>query len=588
MTEKVVDVSSVGLTNYHVTRRSLLRLGAGVLGATAIMPLLAACGDDDTEEEEPRSGAAEPTAVSEEPEGEDTAEPEGATENAESGETPEAEGSPEEAGEPVYGGELIYGLSSDPPNLDPHVSTGTAARAVKLQVYNSLAQYGRDGTVSPSLAENWEISDDGMEYTFTLVEGVAFHDGAPFTAADVQASFERIQDEGIGATRFVEFTNISGMELDGDLSIRLMLDAPNASILEYFAHPETAIMSKGFLDAGGDPNLTMMGTGPFTFVEREPGVRTVVERNENYFREGLPYLDRIVFVPYPDENTRTAAVIGGDIHIADYVPWRSMQEIEDDPNLVLASALQSAFMCVIYNVREAPFDDPAVRHALGYAFDREAIVEAAFFGRAEPMTGGVIPPGSWAYAEDLEGTFSYDPDRASQLLEEAGYGEGLSVTLMSTSQYGMHQNSGEIVQLNLQDIGIDCELELFDWATVVQKHTDSDYQFRIQGTSGDSNDPNFFTSFFHSESANAQSNGFADEQIDEWLAEGRRTIDEDERKEIYRQIEERVLELSPWTWLVYRQDGEAVRATVHGYEHLPGPLGYFSGLTLQETWIDEG
>lgn len=584
MATKDVDTALTELAAHQVTRRSLLRLGAGVLGASAIMPLLAACGDDDAEDEEGSAPvAADPTTA---PEDEATAEPEGATEETESGETPATDDTSEEEGEAVYGGELIYGLSSDPPNLDPHVSTGTAARAVKLQVYNSLAQYERDGTVGPSLAESWEISDDGLEYTFTLVEGVMFHDGGPFTAADVQASFERISDEGIGATRFVEFSNVSSFETEDDRSITLILEAPNASILEYFAHPETAIVSKGFLDAGEDPNLTMMGTGPFTFVEREPGVRTVFEKNENYFREGLPYLDRIVFVPYPDENTRTAAVIGGDIHIADYVPWRSMQEIEDDPNLVLASALQSAFMCVIYNVREAPFDDPAVRHALGFAFDREAIVEAAFFGRAEPMTGGVIPPGTWAYAESLEGTYSYDPDMATQLLEEAGYGDGFDCILMSTSQYGMHQNSGEIAQLNLQDIGINCELELFDWATVVQKHTDSDYQFRIQGTSGDSNDPNFMTSFFHSESANARSNGFADEQIDEWLAAGRATVDQDERKEIYRQIEERVIELSPWTWLVYRQDGEAVRATVHGYEHLPGPLGYFSGITLHETWME--
>jgi glutathione transport system substrate-binding protein len=581
MAERDVELTSATWSSYRLTRRSVMKLSAGLLGAAAVTPLLAACGDDD-EPDTPAQPGTTP-APDDDDDDEETPEPD---DDAETPEPDDDDDEPDAPGEGQYGGELIYALSSDPPNLDPHVHTGTAARAVKLQVYNSLLIYDRDGSPLPALAFDWEVTDDGMEYTFHLRDDVTFHSGEAFTSADVRATYERIQDDAVGAFRNPQFLQIEEIDDSDDYTVILRMEIPNAAMIEYMCQPETSIMSQAFLDAGEDPDLDMVGTGPFRFVEREPGVRVIVERYDDYFMEGLPYLDRIVFVPYADENTRIAAVQGGEVHIGDYVPWRDMQAVEDDPNLYLAPGDQSAFMCVIYNCRDEPLDDPAVRHALGFAYDRDAIAEAAFFGRAEEMTGGVIPPGHWAFNDQLQGTYDYDPDRAQQLLEEAGWGDGFALTLMSTSQYGMHQNTAEIVQSNLNAIGIDCTLELFDWATVVQRHTDSDYEFRIQGTAGDSNDPDFLTIFFHSVSANARSMGFSDSQIDEWLEEGRATVDQDGRREIYAQIEERILELAPWTFLVYRQDGEAVRQGVHGYAHLPGPLGFLSGVTLHETWIE--
>lgn len=491
----------------------------------------------------------------------------------------------QESGEPVHGGELTYALSSDPPNLDPHIASGTAARAVKLMTYNSLAQFEANGDMVPDLAESWDISEDGLEYTFALRSGVTFHDGTPLSAEDVRATVERIQDESVGASRYVELRNIREITVVDDLTITFQLEQPNAALLEYFALPETAIVSQEFLEGGGDLNTEMMGTGPFRLVSREPGVSIVMERFDEYFDGDLPYLDTLTFIPYADENTRVLAVQGGETHIADYIPWRDMDAIENDPNLRLASGEYSAFMAVQYNVREAPFDDPNVRVALGYAFDRNAIAQAAFFGRASEITGGPIPPTSWAYHEELEGTFTYDPERAQQLLADAGYGDGFSVSLLSTSQYGMHQSTAEIVQNNLASIGIDCQLELYDWATVVQRHAVGDYQFRIQGTAGDLPDPDWLTNFFASGSPHEDSAGFSDPQLDELLAEGRTTLDQEERVQIYLQAEQRLLELSPWNFLVYRQDGEAVRSVVEGYEHLPGLLGYFSGITLRKTWL---
>jgi glutathione transport system substrate-binding protein len=486
--------------------------------------------------------------------------------------------------EPQPGGELTYGLSADPPNLDPQVDSGAAASTIKMLVYSTLARYWLGGEIEPNLAERWEVSDDGLELTLFLREGVTFHDGAPFTGVDVKASIERIQDEATGATLQVEMSAIEEIVLDGDLVVRLVMAQPNPAMIEYLAQPDAAIMSKAFIDGGSDPNTAMVGTGPFRFVAREPGVRTELERNESYFREGLPYLDRIVFIPYPDENTRVSALLGGEIDIADYVPWKDMQAVEDDPALKLALGQEAAFMCVIYNVKQAPFDNPLVRTALGYAYDRQAIVDAVFFGRGSTITGGVIPTSSWAHNAELDGTYSYDPERAKELLAEAGFPDGFSATLMSTSQYGMHQSSAEIAQQNLQAVGIDCQLELYDWSTVVQRQTEGNYQFRIHGLSPELLDPDFLTNFFDSASPFSKSSGFSDDDIDRLLDEGRSTLDEAERKAIYLELEQRLLEISPWSFLSWREQGEGLKEEIQGYEHLPGSTGFKSAVTLEVAW----
>jgi ABC-type transport system substrate-binding protein len=487
-------------------------------------------------------------------------------------------------GEPQRGGELSFALSADPPNLDPHIATGTAARNVKLQVYNGLMRYWSGGVVEPDLAESYEGSPDGLTYTFKLRSGVQFHDGGPLTSADVKATIERIQADATGATRQVEMQGITKIDTPDDLTVVLTLDKPNAALLEYFALPELQIISKAFLDAGGDPNTTVVGTGPFKLVSREPGVRTEVERNPNYFRPDLPYLDRVVFVPYIDENTRMSAVLGGEVDLAEYVPWKDIQTIEDTPGLKLASGDESAFMTVIYNLTSPPFDNPLVRKALGYAYDRQAIVDAVFFDRGSAMTGGLIPSYSWAHNPELEGTYAYDPERAKQLLTEAGVGEGVQVTLLSTSQYGMHQSSGEIVQKNLQDIGIDCQLELYDWSTVVQRQTEGNYQFRIHGLAADLIDPDFLTQYFTTGTSYTEPIGLSNPEFDRLLEEGRTTLDQERRHQIYAEFERLMLDQAPWSLLAWRVQAEALKEDVQGYEHLPGGIGFLSAITLQNTW----
>lgn len=498
--------------------------------------------------------------------------------------TPVPGGQPGEAGRPRSGGTLTFGLSSDPPNLDPHVSTGTAAMNVKMQVYNGLVRYWRKGEIVPDLAESW-TTPDPTTYIFRLRRGVKFHDGSDFTARDVKASLERILDPKVGATRRADLRDIKEVVVEDDYTVRLSLARPNAALLAYLARPECAILSAKFLEAGGDPNTRMVGTGPFRFVSREPGVRIVLEKNPDYFRRGLPYLDRVVFVAYPDENTRVTAIRAGDVDLIEYVPWKDTAALQREPHIQVFSGF-GPFMCLIFNVRQKPFDDPRVRRAFGYAVNRQSILDVVFFGRGAPITGGLVPKEHWAYSPDLEGTYTYDPERAKALLKEAGYGDGLRVRLLSTSQYGMHQGTAEVVQNDLRKIGVQVDLELYDWPTTVEKHNKGEYQFRVHGLAPEVNDPDFLTQFFRTGSPYTTSNGFSDPEVDRLLDEGRSTLDQQQRKAIYHQLEKRLLELAPWVYLTWREQSEAALKKVRGYEHLPGGLAFVSAITLEEVWLE--
>ena len=545
-----------------VSRRRFIQmtLGAGAAG------VLTACGQQ-TPAPPPTQAPAKPAAP---------ATPGQPTEKPAAVQQPPAKAS--------VGGTLKFGLSSDPPNLDPHVTTGTAALNVKMMVYNGLARYWRKAEIVPDLAESWSTPDD-RTYVFKLHKGVKFHDGTEMTAADVKASLERILDPKVGATKRADLQDIKEVQAEGD-TVRLVLGKPNAALVAHLARPECAILPETAIKSGVDFNTTMLGTGPFKLTTREPGVQTVVEKNPSYFRQGLPKLERIAFVPYQDENTRVTAIRAGDVDLIEYVPWKDTVPLQQEPNIEVYSGEASAFMTLLFNVRQKPFDDPRVRRAFGYAVNRQSIIDIVFFGRGSIMSGGVIPKGYWAYNPSLEGTWSYDPDRARALLREAGYGDGLQVKLTATSQYGMHQGSGEVVQAELRKIGVQADLELFDWAMTTEKRNKGEYQFLVHGLATDITDPDFLTPFFVTDGFYSKSTGFSDPEIDRMLAEGRSIQDQEKRRPIYLEIEKRVLELAPWAYLSWREQSEAALKKVKGYEHLPGGLGFLSGITLEEVSIE--
>ncbi len=491
------------------------------------------------------------------------------------------------AGTPKKGGTLTYGLSADPPNLDPQVSKGAAAQTVKELVYNNLLRYWRGGKIQPDLAESYEMVDP-QTFRFKLRSGVTWHDGSPFTADDVKFSYERILDAKTGADRRTALNTIDKVIVDDPLTVRFMLKQPDGAFIYNVALPAAGIVSKKFVEGGGNLDKTMMGTGPFKFDSREPGVKLTLVRNPSYFRSSLPYLDKVTFVPYPDDNTRVNAMKGGTVNIIDYVPWKDMDFFVKSNDMQLVSASESAFMCLIYNTKQKPFDDPKVRRALGYAIDRQNVVDTVFFGRGSTITGGLLPSNSPAYETSLKNTYTYDPEKAKSLLKEAGYdAKSLPpLKLMSTSTYAFHQGVGEVAQAELKKVGITTDLDLPEWATTVERGNKGDFQYRVHGLGMDSVDPDSLTTFFRTGSAYGQATGFTDPEIDKLLSQGRAETDPGKRKDIYVQIEKRLLDSQPFTYLAWREQGEAIQKKLKGYEHFPGGLFSISALTLEEAYLE--
>ena len=481
-------------------------------------------------------------------------------------------------------GVLTFGLSSEPPNLDPALNTGTAAQTVKLQIYRGLFQFGPAGALEKDLVASYEQPAPAT-YVFHLRPNLTFSDGSPLTASDVVFTFERIADPKIGAYLQKRLAVVQAVTAPDPQTVRVVLHTPDAAFLQLLALSYSAIVSKTFTLAHDDNLKTVsLGAGPYALTQWQRGVQLTVNRNPHYGRPGLPKTPQIRFAFYPDDNSRVAALQSGTVDLIEYVPWQAIAGLRANPQFGYQGT-DGPFMYLVFNLTQPPFNDVRVRRAIGYAIDRDAIIKTAFFGRGSALYGLPIPKDSMAYDPVLMRFYSYDPAKAKRLLAEAGLGNGFTATLLSTAQYGMHKDTAQVVQANLNEIGNHVTLSLPDWPTRVSLGNQGRYQFAVMGTAGDYNDPDFLTGLFHSgPTYYADAAGYSDTAIDRLLDLGR-AAPERERKAVYIRIQQKALSESPYIFLTWREQGYAYRKGVDGFRNLPGFLSFYSGYTLENTTV---
>lgn len=488
------------------------------------------------------------------------------------------------AAEPKRGGNLVYGSVTEVASLDPHVYQGTAWKTINMSLYNSLLGLDPNGMPTASLAESWE-TPDAKTIIFKLRKGVKFHGGQPFTARDVKYSLERILDPATGATLRSNLVGTTVTVVD-DYTVRIEKDVPDVTLLSVLAMGETAIVSEAWMQTEPNVKIEANGTGPFVLLENEPKVRVIVGRNENYFEKGLPYLDRIEFRMIKDGEARVNALKTGAVDVIDTVPWKDIDILKAQRGIVV-DVEDGEFMNLWLNTSKKPLDDPRVRRAISYAIDRQAISEAAFFGYGSPLTGPPTISSAWYYSKDLADRFSYDPARAKELLAEAGYAGGFELELLTYHGLQIYTVTAQIIQANLKEVGIDVKIKLSEWAAVVENKNKGTYDFLIYGVTIKSPDPDVYAYYFGAESTYwAKPIGFSDEKIEDLLEQGRATTDTDVRRKIYRQLEERILELTPWIHINWRANCHAYKDEVKDYVHLGGALAE-SYPSLKFTWLAE-
>jgi peptide/nickel transport system substrate-binding protein len=427
-------------------------------GALALCALvLAACGGDDDDD------AADPTtpsvsaAGSTQPSG--SAPPDGSTPAGSTpGTTPGSAAGPD-GGEAVDGGTLRVVYSSNPSSLDP-VQGGSGGDHVSLYLfYDRLVNLDPiDLTPLPGLATEW-ASPDPQTLELTLREGVSFHDGTAFDAAAVKANLERgltLETSTVKA----DLSMIESVEVVDPTHVRIALNRPDSSLVQILADRPGMMVSP---TAAADPaalGVHPVGTGPYTFGEWAQGDRLEAVKNADYWQAGLPHLDGITIRYLTDQQTGLNALTAGEADFHLRVRPESVEQLEQLDDLTVVSAPSLWLEDCYFNFSRPPFDDARVRRAVNLAIDREAFTEGFTFGMGQPAAQA-FPSTYWAYQEDLADAYPHDPEQARELLAEAGYADGVSISGIAGSASAETLKS-EIVQAMLAEVGIDMTFEVME------------------------------------------------------------------------------------------------------------------------------
>lgn len=483
--------------------------------------------------------------------------------------------------EPVAGGTFRMGMQSDPGALDTQLQSLTAAWHVVEHIYSNLTSIMPDMSVAPDLAESWEISEDGMVYTFHLHQGVLFHNGREVVASDVKYSLERLMDPATASPSASDLASVASIEAPDDYTVVINLVAADAAILSNVAASSCVIFPPEVIEEHGDLSQVAIGSGPFKFVEYIPNTHIKLERNAEYFVQPLPYLDAVELMIAANDTARTAALVQGTVDFIEYVPAQDIETLQSNADIVLTGNAISQIRFIGLNVTREPFTDVRVRRAISMAIDRGPIIEAALFGFGT-ATDVVLAQGHWAALERPEPP-APDIEGAKALLAEAGFPDGFKTTITGWAEYGFLSNTAIVVQEQLKQIGIDAEMNLLDSGTMGQMvYVDKDFDMAVTGTSGYV-DPGavFVENFRTGEGGNFV--GYSNPEVDELLAQGAAATDQAARAAAYQKVQEILLEDLPWINLYIGQQYEAMKTFVMGYQHIPTG----SNRMVREVWLNK-
>lgn len=463
---------------------------------------------------------------------------------------------------PVKDGTLVIALSANPDGLDPHKTVAAATFEVVKSLYDTLVESDPEGNIVPGLAEKWETSPDGLRWTFYLRKGVKFHNGREMTSADVKASFERILNPETKAPRAKDYSVIQKIETPDNYTVIFHLKEPQAAFLSNLAYGWAAIVPVEEKDLRNRP----VGTGPFRFVEWVPDSHIKLERFPDYFIKGQPYLGSVIFKIMPDPASKIAALKAGEVDVVDQVPPQEVEGLKKNPEIKLVQAPSNGIYIMALNNARPPFDKKEVRQAISYAVDKKGVIEAAQWGQGAAI-GSHMPPVSPFYV-DLTDKYPYNPEKARELLAQAGYPEGFEVTLIMPQPYDFHIRNCEVIADYLKKIGIKVKLETYEWGTWLDKvYMGRDYQATCIGHTGRL-DPDPFLNRYVSDSKENYMN-YKNPRYDEIIRQAAVTTDFQKRKELYAEAQRLLAEDAVALYLMAPLWTVGMRKEVEGWKIFP-------------------
>lgn len=465
---------------------------------------------------------------------------------------------------------LVIAQGTDAITLDPHDVTDSPTATVVSHVYETLFELQPDGTIVPHLAESYEVSEDSTTWTFTIRDGVTFHDGTPLTAEIVAGSMQRFIDPD-NAFRFNFLLNrVEEVSVVGPMQVQFQLATPFAPLLAHLTHNTTAIVLPSAVEEFGEAfGENPVGTGPFAFDSWDRGSRVNLVTNENYWGD-VPAIDGVAFLAVPENTTRMALVESGEAHVAVRVPPQDIARLDalDFVTVENVSSLRTIY--IYFNHTLEPFTDPRVRQAFNYAVNKQDIADFVLGGAVRP-SDAAIAPGIFGYTD--VGGYPYDPERARELLAEAGFPDGFSTTLYSPSgRYLQDIQITEAVQSQLAEVGIDATIETLEWGAYLeltrQPAGENEVPVAMLGwgtVTGDA-DYGLYALFHTSQHVPDGSNRsfYSNPEVDALLDEARVNTNPEEREALYAEALQIINDEAPWLFLHSETQLVAVNDAVNG------------------------
>ena len=480
----------------------------------------------------------------------------------------EAGANSQQAGSGEYKDTLIWAQGADVTSLDPHQGKETPAVQVTDQIFDTLTVVNvQTGEVEPLIAESWEQTSD-TAYTFKIRQGIKFHDGSELTAEDVKFSLDRAINSA-AVSYIVDF--IDAVTVTDPYTVEITTKEPYAPAIRNLSVPFSAIVPKALVEADEEGfKLHPVGSGPYRFVEWKQGDSVTLAANEDYW-EGAPATPNLIMKVIPEAAQRTIALETGEVDLAyDLLP-NDLSKIAGNPELTLYDAPSLTCFYVSMNLNKAPFDNPKVREAINYAIDRELIVETIASGSGLPADA-IIAPDVFGYY-DVE-DYEYNPEKAKELLAEAGYDNGFETSLWVNDNQTRVEVCGAI-QAMLQDIGITCNIEIIEFGSFISKTTAGEHDMAYFGWVTSTVDADYtYYSLEHSSQQGAAGNRsfINDPEVDALVERGRTSTDEAERLEAYQELAIKLREVNNNAPIYYSNITAGSSAKVEGF--VMDPIGY--------------
>jgi peptide/nickel transport system substrate-binding protein len=454
---------------------------------------------------------------------------------------PASSSAPAAAGQP--GGTLRTTLGAEPGTLDPARSNTLFDADVHDSLYEGLFSNRVYDPITGALADSWN-TPDGKTWTIKLKQGVQFHDGTEVTSDAVKFSIDRIKDPATtaGAQVLGRVTQIDSMTLPDKYTVVFQLKNPSAT----FPLDMSDVMIVPSTFNADKP----VGTGPFMFVEWVRNQHVQVKKFPNYHETGLPYLDGVLFLPTPDENQKVNLLQTGQVDVTDTIPLPRYDELNTPDSKVVVISIPTGVSPSSYfmlaRTDQKPLDDPKVRQAINWATDRQAMLDINF--GVGTIKSNAIPPKSWAFDSSVPSYNSRDVARAKQLLSDAGYANGFSVQLKHITSRAEYIPMGQLFQSNLADVGIKVELipqDINTWIDDAQNHYN--FQLALTGVIPGPEPDTILTQLYDPNQANGKMTFYSNDMLNSLIAQGRATVNQDDRKKIYSQAQQIIMtDLPAW------------------------------------------